>query len=1083
MKSKKVLSTQEKILLLGSGALKIGEAGEFDYSGTQAIKALKEEGKQVILINPNVATIQTSEGLADEIYFLPVTPFFVEKVIKKEKPSGILLSFGGQTALNCGMELAKSGVLEKYNVRILGTPIQAVIDTEDRELFSKRLAKIGLKTAKGKIITSAEEGMQFAEELGFPVMLRTGFALGGTGSGVARDRETLQKLLTNAFATAPQVILEESLEGWKEIEYEVVRDQADNCITVCNMENFDPVGIHTGESIVIAPSQTLNNHEYFLLRQVAIDAIRELKIVGECNIQYAVNPKNSDYRIIEVNARLSRSSALASKATGYPLAYIAAKLALGKNLPDLQNLITQKTSAFFEPALDYVVVKIPRWDLDKYSHAINEIGSEMKSVGEVMAIGRTFEEAIQKGARMLNDGYEGVLDKAFSQETRKQLTEKVKKPNSMRLFTICSAMREGVTLEQIHQITGIDMWFLAKLKHIVAMYQKLSKSSFVSFEKNPDLLLSAKQLGFSDRQIGGILKKKEDDVRTLRKKLRILPVVKRIDTMAGEFPAKTNYLYLTYHGTESDHVPNAKEKKAMVIGGGPYSIGTSVEFDWCAVNTIQTLKKNGLSTVMINCNPETVSTDYDNSDYLYFEVLSLERILDIWDIEQSPCVVSVGGQIPNNLAPKLATHRVPLLGTKAENIYRAEDRKTFSKLLDNLKIPQPTWGEARTLKQAKELAVKLDYPILVRPSFVLSGRAMSVLESEKNLDRYMSRKDIDFKEHPLVMSRFLSDATECDFDGVSQDGKIIAYAISEHLEGGGVHSGDSTLTLPAVGLSRSMQDHLRDVAAKIVGALDVNGPFNIQFLVLNDVAYVIECNLRASRSLPFVSKTLHVNFIQMATEVMLGKKVKPVTLTKLPFQAVKVPQFSFHKLRGTDPVLRVEMSSTGEVAAFGKDMHDAYLKGLYATNVKPPQKKAVLVSLGGSKSKLRFLSSCGHLIQMGFTIFGTSGTVLFLKENGIAATAVGKIQETQKHPNVTDLLALRSIDFAIVIPGRYKNNEVEQLYLDNTDGYTMRRMAIDFGIPIFTTVDNAAHFVDALAKYELEDLEVKSWSEYMSQLH
>ncbi len=1069
--------TPHTVLLLGSGALKIGEAGEFDYSGTQAIKALKEEGKRIILINPNVATIQTSEGLADEIYFLPVTPYFVEKIIIKEKPQGILLSFGGQTALNCGMELFHSGVLAKHGVQVLGTPVQAIIDTEDRKKFAERLSKIGLKTAKGKIVTSLEEGLAYGKELGYPVMLRTGFALGGAGSGVAKTEDVLRQLLKKAFATSPQVIVEESLAGWKEIEYEVVRDQADNCITVCNMENFDPVGIHTGESIVVAPSQTLNNEEYFLLRQVAMETIRELKIVGECNIQYALNPKTSDYRIIEVNARLSRSSALASKATGYPLAYIAAKLALGKTLPELRNLITKKTSAFFEPALDYVVVKIPRWDLDKYSHAVTEIGSEMKSVGEVMAIGRTFEEAIQKGARMLNDGYQGVIDRNFNHENKATLLKKIEIPNTMRLMTICSALRAGISVKTIAKNTLIDTWFLEKLRNIIETYHELEQAKSLTFE----LLTLAKKKGFSDRQIADLMGKTEEQVRVRRKKLGILPVVKRIDTMAGEFPAQTNYLYFTYNATQSDHQANLKEKKAIVIGGGPYSIGTSVEFDWCAVNTILTLKQNGLKSVMVNCNPETVSTDYDNSDYLYFEALCLEQVLDIYDIEQSPFVLSVGGQIPNNLAQKLHTHGVPILGTTAEDIQRAEDRQLFSALLDRLKIPQPAWCEANNTKKAIALAKEIGYPILVRPSFVLSGKAMSVLKSEQDLERYMDRNQLDLKEHPLVMSYFLTNARECDFDGVAQNGKVILSALSEHLEAGGVHSGDSTLTLPSITLSESIKQRIQKSVEDIVQTLNVHGPFNIQFLIEDDTAFVIECNLRASRSMPFVSKVLHQNFIAAATEVMLGKKLQPDIRTTVPYQAIKVPQFSFLKLRGSDPILRVEMGSTGEVAAFGKDVYESYLKGLLATNVRLPQKKAVLVSLGGARNKLNFVESCRKLMNEGFKIYATSGTHLFLKENRVTSIEISKIQEG-KHPDAADLMTKHEIDFAVVVPRSHKDAVPKKNKNGNTDGYVMRRMAIDFGIPIFASTDNAAYFIEAISRYSLPDLEIKSWREYVNKI-
>jgi len=1071
---KKAMNT---VLLLGSGALKIGEAGEFDYSGTQAIKALKEEGKRIILINPNVATIQTSEGLADEIYFLPVTPYFVEKVIAKEKPQGILLSFGGQTALNCGMELFHSGVLTKYSVKVLGTPVQAIVDTEDREKFAARLSKIGLKTAKGKTVHSVEKGMEYAVELGYPVMLRTGFALGGAGSGVAKTAEALQALLKKAFATSPQVIVEESLAGWKEIEYEVVRDQANNCITVCNMENIDPVGIHTGESIVVAPSQTLNNKEYFLLRQVAMDAIRELKIVGECNIQYALNPKNSDYRIIEVNARLSRSSALASKATGYPLAYIAAKLALGKTLPELRNLVTKKTSAFFEPALDYVVVKMPRWDLDKYSHAVTEIGSEMKSVGEVMAIGRTFEEAIQKGTRMLNDGYQGVIDTHFAADSKAELLQKLHVPNSIRLLTICSALRAGISVRTVAEITQIDTWFLEKLQSIIETYKKIQQQPNLA----PELFLEAKRKGFSDKQIADLIGKTEEQVRVKRKKLGILPVVKRIDTLAGEFPAQTNYLYFTYSATHADHTANPEERKAIVIGGGPYSIGTSVEFDWCAVNTILTLKKNGVSSVMVNCNPETVSTDYDNSDYLYFEALCLEQILDIYDIEQSPFILSVGGQIPNNLAQKLHAHGVPILGTAAEDIQRAEDRQLFSALLDRLKIVQPAWCEANNAKKALALAREIGYPILVRPSFVLSGKAMSVLKSEQDLENYMERNQLDLREHPLVMSYFLNTARECDYDGVAQNGVVVRSALSEHLEAGGVHSGDSTLALPSITLSDHIKHQIQKSVEDIVRTLHVNGPFNIQFLIDDDVPYVIECNLRASRSMPFVSKVLRQNFIESATEIILNKKLSPIPMQQLPYQAVKVPQFSFLKLRGSDPILRVEMASTGEVAAFGRDIYDAYLKGLLSTNVKLPQKKAVLVSLGGARNKLNFVESCRLLMNLGYTIYATSGTFLFLRENRITTIQISKIQEC-KHPDVTDLMMNHEIDFAVVVPRSHKNSTPKKTKNGYTDGYIMRRLAVDFGIPVFASTDNARYFIEAVGKYKQEDLEVKSWREYVTQL-
>ncbi len=1067
------MKTIQKILILGSGALKIGEAGEFDYSGTQAIKALKEEGKKIILVNPNIATIQTSKGLADEIYFLPVTADFVTRVIEKEKPDGILLSFGGQTALNCGIELHKRGIFTKYNVEVLGTPIQTVIDTEDRELFAKRLHSIGLKTATGKIAYSVEEGMKYAQKLGYPVMLRTGFALGGTGSGVASDKKMLQTLLTNAFATSSQVIIEECLYGWKEIEYEVVRDTDDNCITVCNMENFDPVGIHTGESIVIAPSQTLTNEEYYGLRQIAIDTIRELKIVGECNIQYALNPKNGEYRIIEVNARLSRSSALASKATGYPLAYIAAKLAIGKKLPELKNSVTGQTSAFFEPALDYVVVKIPRWDLEKYTNVDLHIGSEMKSVGEVMSIARTFKEAIQKAVRMLNQGYEGVIDEQEMEYDINSLRRRLKEPDAKRLFAIGSALSKGMTIETIYSLTGIDPWFLACLRRIVDTYKQLKQSKKLTSV----LLKDAKRQGFSDKQIGWVRNTSEDKVRSIRKTMGILPAVKRIDTMAGEFPAKTNYLYMTYAATQSDHRADPKEEKVIVLGGGPYSIGTSVEFDWCAVNTVARLRADGKKTVTVNCNPETVSTDYDITDYLYFEELSLERVLDIYDIEKSPFVVSVGGQIPNNLAPKLDARKIPLLGSNAKTIVQAEDRSIFSGLLDKLKIAQPYWSEAHTEKQSIREAKRIGFPVLIRPSFVLSGKAMLVIETEEQLREYLKAADSHMREYSLVMTRFLRGAIECDFDGVSDNGKLIIYALSEHVEKGGVHSGDATLVLPAYSLSLEMQSTIKEKASQIIRALKVTGPFNIQFLVYKGDPYVIECNLRASRSIPFVSKAMKNNFITIATDIALGKKVAPIKPEALHHVTVKVPQFSFRRLRGADPVLRVEMSSTGEVAAFGKDIYEAYLKSLFATGTQYPQKKAVFLSLGGDEGKQLFLSAAQTLIDMKYTLYATFGTHAFLESNGIPSHRVEKLHES-KHPNYADLLKEKTIGFSVVLPERFTDAVRSQVEKGLSDGYHMRRMSIDLGIPIFTNAESARLFVESMSRYSLKDLNIVAWSEY-----
>ena len=1055
----------QKVLILGSGALKIGEAGEFDYSGTQALKALKEEGKTSILVNPNIATIQTSPELADKIYFLPVTADFVQRVIEKEKPDGVLLSFGGQTALNCGLALSDSGVLKKFGVEVLGTPIVAIKTTEDRKLFAKKLLSMGLKTARGTVVRTTDEGLRVAKALGYPVMLRVGFALGGTGSGVTHNEKDLEVLLSRALTVSQEVIIEECLYGWKEIEYEVVRDQDDNCITVCNMENFDPVGIHTGESIVVAPSQTLTNDEYYTLRQRAIDTIRALKIVGECNIQYALNPKNDDYRIIEVNARLSRSSALASKATGYPLAYIAAKLALGKTLPQLRNSITKKTSAFFEPALDYVVVKVPRWDLDKYEHVDRRIGSEMKSVGEVMSIARTFKEALQKAIRMLGQGQEGVVSEKEMKKNVLDLRQNLKEPDARRLFAIGAAFYHGLDAREIAKLTGIDPWFLFSINRIIQTYAKLKEKKPLSFS----LLADAKRQGFSDKQIGQFLELSEDDIRKKRKALHIAPVVKRIDTMAGEFPAKTNYLYLTYAAKHDDHVADPKESKVIVLGGGPYAIGTSVEFDWCAVSAVTTLRKNGIKTVMINCNPETVSTDYDNTDYLYFEELSLERVLDIYDIEQSPVVVSVGGQIPNNLAPLLQERKIQLFGSSAKTILRAEDRQVFSSLLDKLHVSQPTWAQAHSQAQSLEEARKIGFPILIRPSFVLSGRAMLVIETKEQLAAYLKSAGDNAQNYSLVMTKFLQGATECDFDGVAKDGNILISALSEHVEKGGVHSGDATLVLPPFSLSSKMQKRIAQDTAKIIKGLKINGPFNVQFLIHEGQTYVIECNVRASRSFPFVSKATGKNFIELATEVALGKSVFPVTIPRMKQVAVKAPQFSFQRLKGADPVLRVEMSSTGEVAAFGKDRFEAYLKAILATGMKYPKKKAVFLSLGGDKSKQDFLESATRLNSMEFLLYATAGTHQFLKENGISSTQVGKMYE-DIHPNYTDLLKNHDIGFSVVLPERFTDATVTRVQKGLSDGYTMRRLSIDLGIPIFTNAESAALFVQSMQQYKVEDL-------------
>lgn len=1062
------------VLLLGSGALKIAEAGEFDYSGSQAIKAFKEEKVRVVLVNPNIATVQTSADMADAVYFLPVNAYFVERVIEKEKPDGIVLSFGGQTALNCGMELSRKGILKKYSVRVLGTPVQALETTEDRALFARHLGMLGMKTARGVSVRSPGQATRAAKKLGFPVMLRTGFALGGSGSGIAKNQGELDALLAHALATSTHVIIEECLWGWKEIEYEVVRDREDNCMTVCNMENMDPVGIHTGESIVVAPSQTLNNEEYYGLRQVSLDVIRSLGIIGECNIQFALHPTSRDYRIIEVNARLSRSSALASKATGYPIAYVAAKLVLGKTLPQLRNAMNGKTSAFFEPSLDYIVVKIPRWDLDKFAGVHAHIGSEMKSVGEVMAIGRSFEEAVQKAARMLGDGYHGVIDARFDKESKTALGNRLTLADTMRLFTICSALRAGIAVSDIHTATGIDPWFLTRLNHIVSVYRALQGSSSLT----PSLLYRAKRQGFSDRQIGDLVGVDEATIRKKRKRLGILPVVKRIDMMAGEFPVQTNYLYLTYHGDVPDHAVK-KEQRVVVLGCGPYSIGTSVEFDWCAVYTAKTLREHGVKAIMVNCNPETVSTDYDQSDYLYFEELTLERVLDIYDIERAPMIVSVGGQIPNNLASKLSLYGVPILGTKTGDIYRAEHRNTFSILLDTLGVAQPPWANVQTLHRARGEAKRLGYPLLVRPSFVLSGKAMQVIEDEASLTSYLTSLPFSLSDHPLVMTKFLSDAVECDVDGVARNGQVLLFALSEHVESGGVHSGDSSLMLPAQGLSPLTAKGIEEATKQIVQALAIHGPFNIQYLIVSDEIFVIECNVRASRSFPFVSKATNTNFIALATRVMLGDNVPVPRSQSMLYTAVKVPQFSFRKLRGADPLLRVEMASTGEVCAFAPDAWGAYLTAWLATGMKYPEKKAAFVSLGGYKGKLRFLKGALLLHMMGYTLYATDGTVIFLRENAIPAIRVKKIYEAGQGMTVVDLMVQKRIDFAVVTTEASGGPVPPNAQKILTDGYIMRRMAIDLGLPIFTNSASARFFIEGIRRYTPKTLPIVSWQEYV----
>ncbi len=1070
----------KKVLLLGSGALKIGEAGEFDYSGSQAAKALKEEGIKTILVNPNIATIQTSKDLADKVYFLPVTSYFVEKVIKKENPDGVLLGFGGQTALNTGMELYKTGVFDKYKVEVMGTPVSAIIKSEDRLLFRKYITGLGLKVPLSVVCHKLNELSQIGKNLIYPVIVRAGFSLGGLGSGVAYNFKELYQIAQKALTLTPQILIEEYLEHWKEIEYEIVRDKFNNTITVCNMENFDPMGIHTGESIVVAPSQTLTNSEYHSLREIAIKVVKSLPIVGECNIQYALSPKNGDWRIIEVNARLSRSSALASKATGYPLAYVAAKLALGYSLSEIKNKVTQATTAFFEPALDYIVVKIPRWDFLKFKDTQQSLGSEMQSVGEVMAIGRTFEEALQKGIRSLDLDYEGVVSDDLDKSKigkKKSVIFKDLSPTPNRLFNIAYNLFYGQTVAQIHKKTGIDMWFLERIKNIVLIYESVVKGND---RLSKELLLRLKKNGFSDNQVGEVFGKKWQAIRNLRKKWNIIPKVCQIDTLAGEFPAKTNYLYLSYHRQQND-IAAGNNKQVAIIGGGPYQIGSSVEFDWCAVTSVSTAKKMGYSPIMINCNPETVSTDYDVSDKLYFEELTLERILDIFDFEKCPFIVSVGGQTPNTLAPKLAKEKVQFLCNKPSVIDKVENRRKFSTFLDRLSVNQPVWGKLTDKKQALSFAQKISYPVLIRPSYVLSGRAMFTAYSEDQFAAYLDQPDAVINpEYPLVISKFIRGAKEVDFDGVAARGKIVAWAISEHVEHAGVHSGDSTLVLPSFTLLRKSFYAIRIISQKIVKNLPINGPFNIQFLVneyedKTDIL-VIEANLRASRSFPFVSKVFGVNFVELATRIMLGESIKPIPHRKPVFYGVKVPHFSFTRLRRADPVLRVEMASTGEVACFGDSVHEAYLKAVLATGIPLPAKTALL-ALGGIEGKERVLPAARILSEMGYTIYATRNTSVFLAENGIKSNFVFKVHEEGK-PNVVDLIRQKKVSLVINLSDR-GDLGVKHLMKETTDGFMIRRAAVDANIPLFTKATIANLFVEALAKCPVNMLKIKSWDEYV----
>jgi len=1070
----------KKVLVIGSGALKIGEAGEFDYSGSQALKALKEEGIYTVLINPNIATVQTSEGIADAIYFLPVTPFFVEKVIRKERPEGIMLAFGGQTALNCGVALCQTGVLQKYKVKVPGTPVEAIINTEDRELFIKKLDEIGVLTIKSEAATSVENAMVAANRLGYPVIIRAGYALGGQGSGFCNNDEELEQLARRALNHAPQILVEKSLKGWKELEYEVVRDRFDNCITVCNMENFDPLGIHTGESIVIAPSQTLTNSEYHKLREISIKIVRHIGVVGECNVQYALDPDSEDYRVIEVNARLSRSSALASKATGYPLAFVAAKLGLGYGLHQLKNAVTKTTPAFFEPALDYVVCKIPRWDLGKFKGVTKQIGSSMKSVGEVMAIGRNFEEAIQKGLRMIGLGMHGFVEnKELEIFDRQQIEYELCNPTDTRIFFIALAFQHNFTVDQIYELTRIDRWFLYKLKNIFDI--KSYMSSYLRVEDiPPGLLRKAKQAGFSDFQISkNLVKSTKQDatdyslkVREHRKKLGILPVIKQIDTLAAEYPAKTNYLYLTYHGIENDINPEKDEKSTIVLGSGAYRIGSSVEFDWCSVNALQTIHNNGLRSVMINYNPETVSTDYDICNRLYFDELSFERVMDIIEMETPKgVVVSMGGQIPNNLAMRLHHAGVNILGTSALSIDRAEDRHKFSSMCDRLGIDQPAWKELTTLEEIFQFAGQAGYPLLIRPSYVLSGAAMNVVSNQQELEHFLKLATNVSKQYPVVVSEFIENAKELEFDGVSQGGEIVLYAISEHVEYAGVHSGDATIVFPPQKTYVETIRRIKRIARNIARELEITGPFNIQFLAKNNDIKVIECNLRASRSFPFVSKVLKTNFIDFATKVILGEKVeKPAkSLFELDYVGVKASQFSFSRLQKADPVLGVEMTSTGEVGCLGDDYYEAILKAMLSVGYKVPGKN-ILLSTGPARSKAELLAGCRMLHERGFNLFGTRGTQRYLETNNIPCTMLHWPDE-DKAPNTLEYIRNKQIDLVVNIP---KNLTQGELYND----YEIRRSAIDFNIPLITNARLASAFIVAICRYGPDDLAIKRWDEY-----
>ena len=1071
-------SNIKKVLLLGSGALKIGEAGEFDYSGSQALKALREEGIKSVLINPNIATVQTSEGVADQIYFLPVTPYFVEKVIEKERPQGILLAFGGQTALNCGVELYKSGVLEKYGVKVLGTPVQAIIDTEDRELFVEKLDEIDVKTIKSQACENIEDARKAAKELGYPVIIRAAYALGGLGSGFCDNEEELDRIAEKAFAFSPQVLVEKSLKGWKEIEYEVVRDRYDNCITVCNMENFDPLGIHTGESIVIAPSQTLTNSEYHKLRALSIKIIRHIGIVGECNVQYAFDPQSEDYRVIEVNARLSRSSALASKATGYPLAFVAAKLGLGYGLFELKNSVTKTTSAFFEPALDYVVCKIPRWDLGKFRGVDRELGSSMKSVGEVMAIGRTFEEAIQKGLRMIGQGMHGFIEN--KELVIEDIDKALKEPTDKRIFIIAKAMAQGYTIDQIHDLTKIDKWFLQKLKNIYDIDNRLHQCANINVLE-ADLLREAKIYGFTDFQVARALGMEQEmdledatlAVRAKRKQMGILPVVKQIDTLAAEYPAQTNYLYLTYSGVAHDITFESDKRSIVVLGSGAYRIGSSVEFDWCGVQALNTIRKEGYRSVMINYNPETVSTDYDMCDRLYFDELTFERVMDILDLEcPKGVVVSTGGQIPNNLAMKLDAQRVPILGTQAKYIDNAEDRDKFSAMLDRIGVDQPEWSALTSMEDVQVFIDRVGFPVLVRPSYVLSGAAMNVCSNQDELERFLKLAANVSKKHPVVISKFMQNTKEVEMDAVARNGEIIAYAISEHIEFAGVHSGDATIQFPAQKLYVETVRRIKKISAQIAKELNISGPFNIQYLARDNEIKVIECNLRASRSFPFVSKVLKINLIELATKVMLGLPVEKPHKSFFDFDyvGIKASQFSFNRLQKADPVLGVDMSSTGEVGCLGDDVNTALLKAMLSVGHRIP-KKSILLSTGTAKDKAAMLDAARTLIEHGYELYATGGTSRYLTENGIENTTVYWPSQEGQHPQALELLHQHKIDMVVNIPKDLTAGEL-------TNGYKIRRASVDLNVPLITNSRLTAAFIHAFCTVKVEDLAIKSWSEY-----